>query len=363
MKRRPLALILILCLLAALLPGQRALADDVCFISVNDQLLPEVLAVGAGSSVYVPYSIFANFRIYYQYYSYTDGATASLYTSDRQFYFDLVTGETTDGAGKTYAVSALSRNGQVYVPVAFVCGQFGLSWSYIHGSGYGDVCRIKDSSVILSDSLFIAAAESLMTPRYNAYLGIGQENDPDPPGGGGDDEGLPVYLSFAGLPSDKLLEALDERELKSTFFITAEEARSEPGLLRRLTGEGHGLGVLCSEEPAAQYRETAELIFEAAHVKTILIASAAPAFDEICREAAEENALVFWAMGVDGVRGGAGLSEAAELTVYLPLQPERADLRILCCEATDGCISAVINYILAGDYAYRRVCETENFAG
>lgn len=365
-KRRALAFIICFCLLVSSLPFGASAASGVCYIAINDQLPPDLsTAFSSGSVVYVPYTVFTYFHIYAQYFDYAEGSTASLYTSDKQFYFDLSTGVTTDGSGNVYASAALLRNGQVYVPVSFVCGQFGLSWSYIYGTGNGDLCRIKDGSEWLSDSLFLSAAADMMKDRYRAYAGLGDGTDPNDPDGGDkkDEEGLPVYLSFAGLPSDALLDILSKNAVRATFFLSADDVLRDPERLRRMVGEGHALGVLCSERPYDQYDETSELIFEAAHVRTLLVGASSPNLTALCREMAQDRGLVFWDYSVDGVKGGESISSASEVTVYLPFQTERADVRILCRDSADRWVESALAYIKGGDYALARVRETENFSG
>ena len=144
--RRLVSLFLICCLALCLLPlGSAAAASNVCFIATNDSL--EQLTYQpyfSGSTIYVPYTVFANFNIYNTYHQ--GSSTASLYSSSKQLYFDMNTGETYDGEGNYYNVTPISRGGVVYVPVEFVCQQYGLSWSYIEGSDYGDVCPVPHSS-------------------------------------------------------------------------------------------------------------------------------------------------------------------------------------------------------------------------
>ena len=67
--RRLVSLFLICCLALCLLPlGSAAAASNVCFIATNDSL--EQLTYQpyfSGSTIYVPYTVFANFNIYNTY--------------------------------------------------------------------------------------------------------------------------------------------------------------------------------------------------------------------------------------------------------------------------------------------------------
>ncbi len=362
MKRKTLSVIAALIFFFCLLPPQKtAAASDVCFIATNDTLLElSSSAHYQRSTLYVPYNVFVYFSIYYSYYA--SGSTATLYTADKQLYFELDSGVTYDSSGNNYSSSAIYINGQVYVSVSFVCSQFGLSWSYIYGTDSGDICRIKNSGAILSDSQFLSAASSVMADRYNAYTGSASNPGTlsPSPSGGMDQEGRRLYLSFQNLPSRFLLDTLKSYCVSATFFVTADEVRDDPDTIRRIVGEGHNIGVLCSSSPVEEYEETSALIFEAARVNTVLIAADSPDSEDLCRRAADKNALVFWDYKIDGVRGSAGISHASFVTAYLAFYTERADVRIQCCDATDDCITSVLKYIVNNNFNLYRVCEIGN---
>lgn len=347
--RKTLSLFLCLALLFAAVPA--AAADDVCFISTNDSL--EQLTYQpyfSGSTAYVPISVFANFKIYNTYHY--SSSTASLYSSSKQLYFDMETGETYDGQGNYYNVTPIWRGGAVYVPVDFVCQQYGLAWSYIQGNGYGDVLRIVDSDVHLTDAQFLTAAKQLMSSRYNAY--VGNTNSEDIPIPGVDiASDCVVWLSFVGLPSSRLLDILGEYGVKAGFFLTAGELRDNTATVRRIVGEGHSIGVLCYGDPLAEYLEFRALLYEAAHTATVLIASGGDAYDELCRQAALENDLVFWDYDNDCIQDGAGLSYASLVTAYLEYRPERLDTRALCTELTDATLPSVLSYITENNITVR----------
>lgn len=353
--RKLLPLLLCCCLLLAAVPASAV--SDVCFIATNDSL--EQLTYQpyfSGSTLYVPYTVFANFKIYNTYHQ--SSSTASLYSSSKQLYFDMNTGETYDGQGNYYNVTPIWRSGVVYVPVDFVCQQYGLSWSYIEGSEYGDVCRIVDSDVHLTDSQFVTAAKQLMSSRYNAYVGNTQ-------GGSQTDPGIDhasdcvVYLSFIGLPSGKLLDTLKDYGVTAGFFFTADELRSDPDTIRRIVGEGHSIGALCCDEPLSEYLEFRSLLFEIAHTASVIIASGDEACDELCRQAAIENNLVFWDYDNDCIRSGTGLSYASLITAYLEYRPDRLDSRILCTDMTDATLPPVLSYIADNNISTRAPNEVD----
>lgn len=360
MKKRIAALSLCLALFLSLpLSPTADAASDICFIALNDTL-PDLgyLAYSQRSTVYVPYSVFETFRIYHSYYA--SGSIASLYTSTTQIFFDLSNGNTYDGSGEYYSTSAIMRGGTVYVSVSFVCSKFGLNWSYISGTGNGDVCRIKDSSVVLSDTLFLSAASSLMTVRYNAYTGaVTPGSETASPGitPAPGTSGCDLYLSFQGLPSAAMLDTLKAKGISACFFLSAGDVRSSPDTVRRIVGEGHSVGALCAYDPVAEYNEISQLLFDAARIKTVLIAAAAADSDEVCRAAAEENGLVFWDYGIDGIQEGSGVTYSSLITVFLSFCRVRADVRILCCDASDKSLGSVLSYIDANSFNYRPIRE------
>ena len=356
MKKRFVPVLLAVCLLlACLLPGGADAADDVCFISVNDTLLElSSTAYTTGGVTYVPYTVFNYFQINSTYFS--SSATAMLYTTERQLFLDINQGYSFDAAGTRFDAQALFHNGQVYVPVGFVCSFFGLNWSYISGKGYGDLCRIKDAGVQLTDSKFFAAAASLMQRRYNAYKDAlnPQTETPDTPSTTEPVEShsdTAVTLSFEGLPDDTVLSTLQAWSIKACFFLSAEQIQQSPDTVRRIVASGHSVGILCPAGSVADsYTQASSLLFEAARVRTVLVAAPAGSDAEAVRTEADEAGLVFWSYSVDGVLGGAGLSYTGTLLSRLDAAHGRADMRLLCNTRLGGLLGTVLQHLK--DYEY-----------
>lgn len=348
------AVCVILVLLLALTPASVLAADSsVCFIALNDSLLQLTSqAYSQGGQYYVPISVFSEFRIYSHYYDTT--STAQLYSSSKQMFFNIETGETYDSDDNYYTSSAIMRGGQVYVPVDFVCRQFGLSWSYIRGNGYGDVCRITDGSAALTDQQFLSAAQPLMASRYNEYVGSTlQPNDnPDNVTGGN-----VLFLSFQGMPSAELLTPLSAYGIKATFFLSAEDMASNPETLRRIVGEGHNVGILCSGNPDGEFSDGLEALYSYAKTATVLIASSSSDYDGICESYADANGLVFCQYSIDGVRSGRGIT-VSELSAIIDagLSPI-SYLRIQCSNTTESNISGILSE-LSANCVILAACET-----
>jgi peptidoglycan-N-acetylglucosamine deacetylase len=84
-----------------------------------------------------------------------------------------------------------------------------------------------------------------------------------------------VALTFDDGPdpdgTPAVLDALEEANLKATFFLVADQIDADPGLAREIAGRGHQIQAHCAdhrphrevEDPAADLRRTIETIFNA----------------------------------------------------------------------------------------------------
>lgn len=352
MKKKIIALLLVLAFMLCLVPS--VYAQNVCFISANDTLLELTYMPYIYKNVfYVPGGVFAEFDMYYTYFQ--SQSTASLYSAETQLYFEMDTGRTYDGANITYNFSAIMRNGVVYLPLGFICDQFGLSYNYITGGGYGNIIRIKNGQEILSDSQFTDAARSLMRSRYTAYIGS-QQTTPDYPGieptpSLPEGTGKQVYLCFEGMPSDALLKMLGDYDVYAGFFMTPEEIRQDPDRVRKLTCLGHSAGVLCSQNAEQDFELGAELVFQAAMTKTLLVAAVAGCEEQV-RDMAEERSLVYRQADVDAM----ALS-TDEISQALSGAEKKSVVRIVCGQWDREILTLLVKYLISNDYELRPMRE------
>jgi len=339
LKKKIACVLAAVCLLLCLAPAQRAQAvSDVCFISVNDRLLDMTsLAEYISGQWYVPYTTFSDFHINYQYFA--NGNTAQLFTKEKQYFFDLNYGSVYDGNNKYYSAQGYLVNGVAYVPVAFVCTQFGLNWSYIEGSGYGDICRIKDAAVILPDSQFLSAASDMMASRYKAYEaarnpGAAATQTPTPV------SAARVYLSFQGLPGDAILDALEAKNVKAAFFLSYKDILNGADTVRRIAGGENKLGILC--DSYEEYQEASAALYEAAHIKTVMVA--APDGGSACKLMAAQKGLVYCGYNADGVQNGKGLTAISAVTRYLYGYDSECYARLLSGGDTEDNLQYLLRY-------------------
>lgn len=367
MLRKTVILTLCACLLFCCLAGSGA-ADggSVCFIAVNDRLLEiNSMPYFSGGVTYVPYWVFTDydFKIYYSYFAET--SIAMLYNSDSQLFFDMKNNTAFDDRDNTYDYRALMRNGSVYLPATLVCNFFGgMACSYISGGKYGDVLRIKDGSFVLTDSQFMLAADLPMQTRYEAYMAAQKPDEPAPSPSPASPEqnhihsGAALYLSFTGLPDTGILSALRRENAEACFFVTAEQVRSDPELVRRLDGEGFRLGVLCPTGSIDEYEETAALIFEAAHVKTLLVTALGESA-AACAQAAEENGLIFWSYDLDGMSTDSAAVYPSNIISALELRTGASSLFLSCDGVTSSFISPLLRAMDDMKLDIRAVRETD----
>ena len=278
MKRRICSLLLTVAVVFSLgmplLSTRSEAAESVYFTAVNEQLCPlndETMPFWSGGNLYVPSTVFSSYDLDVSYVRDTSAQTAILYTSQRVLEFDLVGGGANNKTGTYYSASAVSRNGYIYFPLAFVCNYFRLSYSVVD-TAWVPMVRVRDSSSGLSDRQFLDAASSLMSSRYRAYLQSKQPTvppTPDPdtnnantntdvpgnetqPPENGDEETenrteaqvlLGIRAGDDNVVSD-MLDTLDQYQYKATFFFDPASLEGREDLLRRIVASGHRIGLV-----------------------------------------------------------------------------------------------------------------------
>ena len=281
MKRRCLALILAAALLALCLAASAgASGNALVFFSINDQIPPELInsRVIYGGRAYVPYTLFSGYGLGINYTFFTSAETAYFYLGDQHIFFDMRSGDSYDAEDFHYPISAIYWGGTVYVPLSLMCSYFNLKLTTITGSEYGDILRVVNGAEYLTDEEFQQAAQSFMRTYYERYNAERPTPEPTPEPTPGptptpepDHAGELLRLAFTGLPQTTLLDALARHGLRSVFYLTPEELRSDPALARRLCGEGHSVGIRCGADPEADWTEGRALLFDAARSVALLV--------------------------------------------------------------------------------------------
>ncbi len=359
---RGVALLLVLVLalaFVALKPSARA--ESVCFVSINDTLLDlSTQPVFLNGTAYVPARVFENFRIYNSFFAAEN--TVMLFTENKQYYFELSSGNTYDETGRYYSAQGILRSGQAYLPAKFVCSQFGLGYSFIPSDGHGDILRITNGTQYLTDDKFQSAASILMDSYYSAWSGQSTPSTPmpspepteTPPPDRTDTE---VLISFSGLPTQRILDLLRINEVRACFLLTADEIAEAPDTVRRLIAEGHSAGVRCGEEALTDYERAASLLYDAACVVPLLVGSEEE--PEICREMAIQEGLAFLDCDVDAVQLGEGAASAPVVTSQIEFSTDRVSVRFSCGGTTGDVLPDVLRYLRENQFSVRAPRETD----
>jgi hypothetical protein len=303
--KRRLGLFLIATLLVGMLTVP-ASAADIYFTAINDNvplLTADTMPFWSGGTLYVPYSVFdssSNGGIDLGLYCIYDRTAnqVTLYNIGRpMLVFDLNTGACWDElSGETFSARAISRNNRPYLPLAMVCNYFDLGYSYnaIPYVNQGYLVRIKSDAASLSDARFIDAASYTINLRlrdYNQSLTPATDAAPATPSTPAtttqpttpavteeeDPTDIPTYLAFrctSGGGLSSILDTLDANSRCAVFFLTPELLQEEDGLVRRILGSGHSVGILAegatAEETRSLLSEGTRLLAELTFTHTTL---------------------------------------------------------------------------------------------
>lgn len=290
--KKTIAAILLIAMIAVAIALPSFAAETVYFTSVNNilmQLNDDTMAINYDGVMYLPYTVFnshelGTFAVYSQ-----SAQIVTVFGNGVQLYFNLQDGTTYDTFDTKYRQRAISSNGRIYLPIALTCDYFGINYSVISGNKYGTIIRLTVGSA-LDDAAFSSAASALMKSRLDDYNKT--KSTPTPtvtptptptpvrtptPGGTNseDHSDISVYLSFWGIDDDntpRILTMLQSRANPATFFVSPLEIAAHPDIIRRISGSGHTIGIICGSEFEADYKYAASLLYDAAQTCTFIIA-------------------------------------------------------------------------------------------
>ncbi len=292
-KKRPvLPLVLAVILAVGMFQPMPAAAANLYFTGINDSVAPltsSSMPYWSGGTLYVPYTVFdANQN--------GVGVSLGLYTSynhrshivtifnlKQMLVFDLERGTCRDDmTGAAYDARAVMRYGKPYVPLYVVCSVFGLEYSYNQLSyiSQGYLVRIKSADAVLDDGLFIDRARELINNRLRDYtqslspaettptVPVSPSEPPEVDG-----SNVATYLAFRCESADGLsaiLNTLDGTGQYALFFLAPQVIEEEGGLVRRILGTGHSVGILAREGEEEALSRGRLALEEVAHTRTTL---------------------------------------------------------------------------------------------
>lgn len=282
--RGALCLVLIVALLVCLCVPVLAEAE-LFFVAVNDTipLTLTVFPTYSGGTLYVPYQVFD---------AQPCGVTPSynqtkqtyvLLSRNRQMLFDLAAGTVKTESGTNTTANVLYKNGNLYLPLSFCASHFGLKTTMLESADGYQILRFTDGSEVYDDALFVEKAENLIAYRVQQYTGGTQstEKPADRPNSADTtQEPVPekkpatVYLAFTDATTMReSMQALARYDLYGTFFLSAQEIRTDPALVFELLAAGHTLGLNAAQDeadPLSALQEANDALYALLCQKTLL---------------------------------------------------------------------------------------------
>ena len=290
MKKR-VAAVLAAVLLIALAPLPAEASPAVYFTAVNETLLElkdETMPFWAGGDLYVPSAAFEERKTTLDsegsiktelgiFFSHNAAKKRAMLLRGREgLVFDLEAGTIEDNSTHEYLPgAAIVRGGRVFFPLDLVAKFFGLSWSNTKVS-YGRLIRIKNENASLSDRMFVEAAESPMSYRYNRYEKSRSSEQPVLPEQG---EQIAEKSSTACLcvrftsvsDANRILNTVAMANQRIAFLWDGTAGADE--LLRHIIGTGNTVILAAdasggTEETLRSIKKMNEKLWSAANVQT-----------------------------------------------------------------------------------------------
>lgn len=254
MKNRAASLVLCVLLVMQLcIPSARA-DEKLYFVAAGSEmqkLADETMPFWHNGYLYIAASIFTgsvreSLGVTYAYVE--SEKTAVLYVDGYTFLkFDLRQSYAMDGQDQIRYPGGLMRNGQVFVPAALVSKFFGLDYSVTEVE-QGHLIWIRQKNFGLTEKEFANAATYNIAQYYATYMKNKTPAAPEvtpgtpPPAA---ISGKRIYLCMtAGEDTAAMLDTLDRFDAQAAFFCDAAFLAEQGGLLRRMTVDGHGIGLL-----------------------------------------------------------------------------------------------------------------------
>ena len=377
MKKRIVIIIVIISLTTVFLPTVSHAAVTPYFVAINDTLLPmnaDSIPIISGGEVFVPDKVFGGLdvwavgaddfvRLYQGYSIYVDFYTAR--------------GVTEDQDGNTLFWPPARRIGKrFYVPLKQVCAYFGLTYDIIEvprdiiAEEQVMLVRII-SSASFNDKTFLGLNTNALRKSYSEFNAPPTPPTPTPTGPvtptppvappPTDYRDVTLHLSFYNVTGESAAGILDLLDIQpasgyqSCFFVKSSDIRENPGLIRRISGSGHMIGILLMEGTYKEYLETSAVLYEAAKIKTVIVIADESAEAEISAE--DLNGLILWEstqnlvdyddISVDSVTGMITKESGA-----------RQNLMFSCSENAASVLPGIISYLRVNEYTVVKITET-----
>ena len=386
MKKRIFTIFLALILAVTFVPAQTQAAITPHFVIINETLLPfneSTMPIIVGSDIFIPVSVFRDLGVWQV--GSDDEDRLRVYRGNRYVDFFTRPGETAtinqDGIAMRWP-PARRVGSRFYVPLRQVSDFFGLSFetlpipSDIIPERQMYAVRIISTSVINGPSavgMNRAAIRSAYLERFAPpppppvppEIPPGEAPPADPPPVieelPPDYSDVTVHLSFRDVSAGgaywilDLLDLQTEQGFNACFFINAEDIFIDPGLIRRISGTGHTIGIWLNEGTFEEYTRISALLFEAAKVRTVIISADEAAHTAM--ETAYTHGLIFWESTETQVDYLEMSVEA--ITAIIPRESgARKNLMFTCSEEAAQVLPGVYSFLRTNLFTVERITET-----
>lgn len=290
-------------LLAVLLLGGLVLSASgsatIYLMSVNNRVFvmtEENMPVLSGGQLYIPYTMLseqftgidlgvsARYSAVRGTLTVTDGVNAAVFDIKKSAAYDIW--------GSPLQVKGLVRNSMVYIPVQWLCDFFEpLNYSLID-TPYGTLIRLTNSDDVLSDAMFVDAADdqlrknwqdyqnAIATPAVTPTPSLTPTPTPTPPPVvTPDPEPIPeVCLALRwGTQIGRAADLLEAEGHRALFLLDSAKLIQQDDLVRRLVARGHQIGLVLYgkdlDECLSQLERGRQLLIDISR-STVLIVSA-----------------------------------------------------------------------------------------
>ena len=382
MKKRILAMIVVICIAAALTPITSRAAVTPYFIAVNDVLLPfndDTMPYVTGGEIFVPRRIFEGVGVFSV--ASEELERVRIYTGASR-YVDFYTARSLveDQDGNVLPWPAARRVGsRFYVPLRQVCDFFGLTYEEVEVSR--DIIsqeqmwliriRQREGASGFNGPTFVVMNRSAIRNAYNEYHALPPPTPAAPP-----DVALPspptvepppkyndvtIHHSFYNISAGgtnvilELLDASAAPDYRFCFFVSADDIIKDAGLIRRISGSGHTIGIWLTEGTYNEYLRTSALLYEAAKIKTLLVS--ADSETEHAFMKAGEHGVIFWETSQSLIYDDTFSVDA--VTAMLPQESgARLNLIASCLENTALMLSGILLFLRQNEYSVMGITET-----
>jgi len=390
--KRIVIVIAVICAAAIIIPTVSHAAVTPYFIAINDTLLPfndDTMPYISGGEILVPHWIFGD-DVGVWSVAVEELERVRVYRSDRKYVdFYIKDGIAEDQDGNILQWPAARRVGsRFYVPLRYICDFFGLTYDIFEVSR--DIIPQEQMRIIrirpegysgLNAETFIGVYRNSLRDAYNDYNAPPSTQPPSPSIMPSDETPSPspspsptpiieippsfsdvtIHHSFYNISAGgmdvilELLDAIAASDYRFCFFVNVDDIRNNAGLIRRVSGNGHAIGIWLTEGTYSEYIETSALLFEATKIKTVLVSGEfeeEPAFI-----ATGEQEVVFWGTSQSVFYDDTFLVE--EVTAMISQESgARQNLISSCTENTALMLSGILSYLREYEYSIAGITET-----